>query len=161
MLMKKSRVAAVAVAALALLGGGESALAQTSLNDDTQMLISQVQTDTRAIVLKGLALTDDQVKAFSPIYDKYEADRKKQYERGADLLNKYASNYDTMTDDAAAGILKDWLNLREDKLKLLKEYSKKFGGVLPKTKVLRFVQIENKLNALADFQAARVVPLAQ
>lgn len=161
MLKKKSLVAAVALAALAWLGMGESALAQTSLNDDTQLLISQVQTDKRAVVLKGLELTDDQVKAFTPIYDKFQAERKKQYERGADLLNKYASNYDTMTDDAAAGILKDWLNLKEDQLSLLKDYAKKFGSVLPKTKVLRFVQIENKLNALTDFQAARVVPLAQ
>jgi hypothetical protein len=66
-----------------------------------------------------------------------------------------------MTDDAAAGILKDWLNLKEDQQSLLKDYAKKFSSVLPKTKVLRFVQIENKLNALTDFQAARVVPLAQ
>jgi len=161
MLKKTSLFASAAVAALALLGTGESALAQTSLNDDTQLLISQLQTDKRAIVLKGLELTDDQVKAFTPLYDKFQAERKKQYERGADLLNKYASNYDTMTDDAAAGILKDWLNLKEDQLSLLKDYAKKFSSVLPKTKVLRFVQIENKLNALTDFQAARVVPLAQ
>ena len=161
MLKKKSLGAALAVAALAWLGMGEAALAQTSLNDDTQLLISQLQTDKRAIVLKGLELTDDQVKAFTPLYDKFQAERKKQYERGADLLNKYASNYDTMTDDAAAGILKDWLNLKEDQLSLLKDYAKKFSSVLPKTKVLRFVQIENKLNALTDFQAARVVPLAQ
>jgi hypothetical protein len=161
MLKKTSLFASAAVAALALLGTGESALAQTSLNDDTQLLISQLQTDKRAIMLKGLELTDDQVKAFSPIYDKFQAERKQQYERGADLLNKYASNYDSMTDDAAADILKDWFKLKGDQQSLLKDYSKKFSSVLPKTKVLRFVQIENKLNALTDFQAARVVPLAQ
>lgn len=161
MLNSKSLVASLAVAAIALLGVSQSAVAQTNLTDDTQLLISELQTDKRAIVLKGLDLTDAQVKAFTPIYDKFQADRKKQYERGADLLNKYASNYDSMTDDAAGSILKDWLKLREDQQSLIKEYAKKFGNVLPKTKVLRFVQIENKLNALADFQAARVVPLAQ
>jgi hypothetical protein len=161
MLKKTSLIASVALAAVALLGTGESALGQTSLNDDTQLLIGQLQTDKRAIVFKGLDLTDEQVKAFTPIYDKYQADRKVLYERGADLLNKYASNYDTMTDAAAADILKDWLKLKQDQLSLVKDYAKKFGHVIPQTKVLRFVQIENKINALTDFQAARVVPLAQ
>jgi hypothetical protein len=30
---------------------------------------------------------------------------------------------------------------------------------LPPSKVLRWVQVENKLNALLDFEAAKIVPL--
>jgi hypothetical protein len=33
--------------------------------------------------------------------------------------------------------------------------------VLPATKVLQWVQVENKLNTLLDVQAASVIPLAQ
>jgi len=101
------------------------------------------------------------VRGFTPIYDKYQTERKALYERGVDLLNKYAANYGSMTDDAAKGIIKDWFKLEDDKLSLLKDYAKKFGKVLPQTKVARFVQIENKLNTLMDMQAARIVPLAK
>jgi hypothetical protein len=161
MIKNKSLFALAAVAALALIGPAQSAQAQTSLNDDTQLLISQIQTDKRAVMLAGLDLTDDQVRGFTPIYDKYQTERKALYERGVDLLNKYAANYGSMTDDAAKGIMKDWFKLEDDKLSLLKDYAKKFGKVLPQTKVARFVQIENKLNTLMDMQAARIVPLAK
>jgi hypothetical protein len=161
-MFKNTSVYALAtVATLALIGPAQSASAQSSLNDDTQVLISQIQTDKRAVVLKNLALTDDQVRAFTPIYDEYQKERKGQYERGVDLLNKYASNYGSMTNDAAKEILKDWFKLEADKQSLLKSYAKKFGRVLPETKVLRFVQIENKLNTLMDVQAARIVPLTK
>jgi hypothetical protein len=132
-----------------------------STYDDTQQLIAQIQTDKRALVLKGMALDDAQVQAFTPIYDEYQVDRKKIMERGVDLLNSYASNYDTMTDDAAKKLLKDWFKLQEDEEALVKKYAKKFEKVLPATKVLRFVQIENKLNTVVRSLGVRVIPLAQ
>jgi Spy/CpxP family protein refolding chaperone len=161
-MFKNTSVYALAtVAALALIGPAQSASAQSSLNDDTQVLISQIQTDKRAVVLKNLALTDDQVRAFTPIYDEYQKERKGQYERGVDLLNKYASNYDSMTDAAAKDIMKDFFKLKDDQQTTLKQFARKFAKVLPEAKVLRLVQIENKLNAILDVQAARIVPLSQ
>jgi hypothetical protein len=161
MFKNKSVFALAAVAALTLIGPAQSAQAQTSLNDDTQLLISQIQTDKRAVVLTGLDLSDAQVKAFTPIYDEYQADRKAIYERGVDLLNKYASNYDSMTDAAAKDIMKDFFKLKDDQQTTLKQFARKFAKVLPEAKVLRFVQIENKLNTLMDVQAARIVPLTK
>jgi hypothetical protein len=163
MIKNRKLAAAAAVTALTLLCPLHSAFAQVSgsPNDDTQVLISQIQSDKRAVVLQSMAMTDAEVKAFTPIYDAYQAENKVLFERGADLLNKYASNYDSMTDDAAKGILKDFFKLKEDRLSLLKSYSKKFGKALPAAKVLRWVQVENKLNTLLDVQAARIVPLAK
>ena len=82
-------------------------------------------------------------------------------ERGVDLLNAYASNYDSMTDDAAKKLLKDWFKLVDDETNLVQATSKKMGKVLPAVKVLRFVQIENKLNTIMRLPAVRAIPLAQ
>ena len=35
------------------------------------------------------------------------------------------------------------------------------GRVLPATKVLQWVQVENKLNTLLDVEAAAIIPLAR
>lgn len=160
---KNCNFAAAAVAALTLISPLHPAYAQItgSQNDDTQVLISQIQSDKRAVVLQAMALSDAEVRAFTPIYDAYQADNKALFERGGNLLDKYASNYDTMTDAAAKDILKDVFKLRDDRLDLLKSYAKKLGKVLPASKVLRWVQIENKLNTLLDAQAARVIPLTK
>jgi hypothetical protein len=150
----------LAFAALAAFAVAAPALAQ-SQNDENQVVISQIQTDKRAVVLRGLQLTDAQSSAFIPIYDEYQAERKKLADRSVDLLNKFVSNYDSMTDDAARGILKDWFGIEDERISLLKKYAKRFEKALPATKVLRFVQIENKLDTLIELEAVRAIPLAQ
>lgn len=158
--MKKTLLALSAMAALCAAGG---AIAQTSGNmtDQEQLLVSQIQTDKRAVVLKAMNLTDQEVAVFTPIYDEYQAAMKRHYSRGSELLNKYASNYDSMTDAAAKDLLKEVFEQREERTDTLKKYAKKMSGKLPATKVLRFVQIENKLNTLLDWQAAQVIPLVR
>jgi ferritin len=152
----------LAFAATALLATAVPFAAQAqSTYDDTQQLIAQLQSDKRTVVLKAMALDDAQMTAFTPIYDAYQADRKKLMQRGIDLVNAYASNYDSMTDDAAKGLLKDWLKLQEDEEALTKKYVKRMDKELPTTKVLRFVQIENKLNTLLKLPGVQAIPLAQ
>ena len=51
--------------------------------------------------------------------------------------------------------------MRDDRNELLKDYANRLGKKLPATKVLRWVQIENKLNSLLDWQMAQVIPLAR
>lgn len=149
-----------ALAACAALAAPFAAKAQSNY-DEQQQLIAQIQTDKRTVVLKSMALDDKQVQAFTPIYDKYQEERKALLNRGVDLLNLYASNYDTMTDDAAKKILKDWFSLQDDKVDLVKKYAKQLGRVLPASKVIRFVQIENKLESLLELPAVTNIPLAK
>jgi hypothetical protein len=154
------RKAAFTLAACAALGAPYAAKAQ-STHDEQQQLIAQIQTDKRAIVLKTLALDDAQVEAFTPIYDKYQVEHKKLFDRAADLLERYASSYDSMTDDVAKKILKDWLSLQDDEVALTRRFAKQFETVLPPAKVIRFVQIENKLDTLLKLKAVGNIPLAR
>ena len=152
----------IALAATALLSVATPFAAQAqSAYDDTQQLIAQIQADKRAVVLKAMALDDAQMTEFTPLYDAYQADRKKLMQRGVDLINAYSSNYDSMTDDAAKGLLKDWFKLQDDEEALIKSTVKKLDKVLPTTKVLRFVQVENKLNTLLRLPGIQGIPLAK
>jgi hypothetical protein len=132
-----------------------------STHDEQQQLIAQIQADKRAIVLKTLALDDAQVEAFTPLYDKYQVERKKLFDRAADLLDLYASSYESMTDDAAKQILKDWFSLQDDEVALTRKYAKQLEKVLPPAKVIRFVQVENKLDTLVRLKAVANTPLAK
>jgi hypothetical protein len=157
--MNNLRIALVAMSLLSV-AAPFAAQAQSSY-DETQQLIAQIQTDKRAVVLKAMALDDAQMTAFTPIYDAYQADRKQLMQRGVDLVTAFSSNYDSMTDDAAKGLLKDWLKLQDDELALTKNTAKKLDKVLPTTKVLRFVQVENKLNTLLRLPGVQGIPLAK
>jgi len=152
----------ITVAGIAALGAAMQAPAQTpNAIDEAEVLISQIQTDKRAVVLQTLALTDPQVAAFTPIYDQYQAEMKVLFERGAAVLDKFAANFGSMTDEAASSILKESLKIRDDRNALMRKYAKKLDKELPSTKVLQWAQVENKLNTLLDMQAAAVIPIAQ
>jgi hypothetical protein len=155
--MKKTLVA---FAALAAFGAADASYAQNA-TDDTQVLISQIQTDKRAVVLSTLQLTDAQVAEFTPLYDEFQAEMKQVMTRGSDVVNKFASNYGSMTDDAAKDIMKEFFKVRNERNQLIEDYAKKFQRKLPATKVLQWVQVENKLNTLLDVQAAAVIPIAR
>ena len=148
-------------AALLLQAAAVGAQTTGSLNDDVQQLISQVQTNKAAVVLRSLELTDAETRAFTPIYDEYQAERKTLAERRINTLTKFAANYGSMTDDAAEDILKEWFKIKADDVDIAKKYAKRFERVLPATKVLRFVQVENKLDNVIELEATRVVPLAK
>lgn len=151
---------AVAFALLATATVTTPARAQSTY-DDVQTLLAQIQTDKRAVVLQSMQLDDAQLASFIPIYDEYQQDRKKVAEQSVNLLNAYASNYDSMTDEAAGKLLKDWMAIEEERHDVTKRYVKKMDKVLPTTKVLRFVQIENKLNTVLSLPAVRAIPLAE
>ena len=152
----------ITLAGLAAFGATVPSIAQTTnAKDDVELLISQIQTDKRAIVLRTLDLNDAQVAAFTPIYDAYQAEMKTLMERGGAVLDKFAANFGSMTDDAAKEILKEALKIRDDRNATMRKYAKKLERELPAVKVLQWVQIENKLNTLLDVQAASVIPIAQ
>lgn len=152
----------ITLAGLAAFGATVPSIAQTTnAKDDVELLISQIQTDKRAIVLRTLDLNDTQVAAFTPIYDAYQAEMKVLMERGGAVLDKFAANFGSMTDDAAKEILKEALKIRDDRNATMRKYAKKLERELPAVKVLQWVQIENKLNTLLDVQAASVIPIAQ
>ena len=154
------RGAALILAALAALGASHGARAQ-SMYDEQQLLIAQIQADKYAIVLRSMELDDAQVQAFTPVYDEYQLERKKLFDRTADLLNRYASSHQSMTDDAGRAILKSWFALQEDEVALARKYAKRLEKVLPPAKVVRFVQIENKLDTLLRLKAEDKIPLAR
>jgi hypothetical protein len=153
---------AIALTALAALGAAEASLAQSmNTRDQNELIISQIQTDKRAVVLSALQLTDTQVAAFTPIYDEYQREMKSVMSRGSEVINKFAANYGSMTDDAAKDIMKDFFKVRNERNALVEKYAKKLGRELPATKVLQWVQVENKLNTLLDAEAASIIPLSR
>ena len=154
------RKAVFTLAACAALAAPYAVKAQ-STHDEQQQLIAQIQADKHAIVLKTLALDDAQVQAFTPIYDRYQVEHKVLFDRTADLLELYASNYESMTDEAAKKILKDWFSLQDDEIALTRKYAKQLEKVLPPAKVIRFVQVENKLDTLLQMKAVANIPLAR
>jgi hypothetical protein len=58
-------------------------------------------------------------------------------------------------------MIKEFLSIMQDENKLKKKYVKRFMKVLPAKKVLRYYQIESKMDAVINFDLAATIPLAR
>ena len=110
----------IALAGVAALGATPMTFAQSSGANDlarTQEIINHLQADQRAVMLDTLALKPDQLAKFTPIYDEYQAERKKLYTDATQLLNRlWVADYGGMTDDESKAIQKAAFKLRHDRL---------------------------------------------
>ena len=153
----------IAVAGVVVLGATPMTFAQ-SVGDkelaNTQELIKELQADKRTIMIDTLALTPEQLAKFTPIYDEYQAEMKTLYTTGTNLSNRlFVADYGGMTDEESKSIQKQFFKLRHDRLDLLEKYSRKLDRKLPETKVVQFVQVEIKVQALLDVAAAASIPI--
>ena len=56
-------------------------------------------------------------------------------------------------------MIKEFMSIRQAELDVTRKYLKRFQKILPPNKVARFFQLENKLDAVIDFELASEIPL--
>ena len=133
------------------------AAAQTA-TDELEAARTQIQADRKAIISKLMDLTEQQSTAFWPVYNTYREDLRKIDDNLVNLAESYFKA-DTLSDKQAQGMLKDWLKLKADRLAVKKSYVSKFSKAVPTPKVMRFYQIENKMDAVVEYELAASIPL--
>jgi hypothetical protein len=82
-------------------------------------------------------------------------------DRYVKLMTNYLNSLDNLTDSAASGMLKDYISIERARLDVKSKFIPRFNKVLPATKVARFFQIDNKLDAVIAADMAKLIPLAK
>ena len=151
---------AIAIAAAAVATPGPAA-AQEGVKADEQIIIRQIQTDRRAVYAQNLELTEQESKAFWPIYDAFEGAMKKVTDARLELLNQYAEKYDALGEADAKQMLGRRLELDKQAFALRQKYAKKVQQVLPSVKALRYVQLQDRIDNILAGNMYSLIPLAR
>ena len=147
--------------AVMIIGFAGSAAAQNTPADNMDIVREKVRTDKKLFIATNMQLTESEAKAFWPVYEAYQSKLDKLVDRKGKLIEKFAANYETLSDDTAKSLLDTDLNIDSDYQKLRQFYLPKFRGVLTDKKVARFYQLESKIHAVIEFEIARRIPLVQ
>jgi HD superfamily phosphodiesterase len=132
-----------------------------AVSADEQILLKQVQTDKRTVYANAMQLTDSESAAFWKVYDEYEAATKKLDDRFLQLVNDYAANYDTLTDEKAMKMLKEKLAIERERMALKQKYTMKIAKVVPAKQALRYAQVETRVDNLLRRNVYSLIPLAR
>ena len=144
-----------------MIGFVGSAAAQNTPADNMEIVKEKIRTDKKLFIATNMQLTESEAKTFWPIYDAYQSELETLVNRKGKLIEKFAANYETLSDDTAKSLLDTDLSIDADYQKLRQSYLSKFRGILSDKKVARFYQLESKIHAVVEFEIARRIPLVQ
>lgn len=130
-------------------------------NDYIELIRSDIQTEKKAIITENMMFSEEESTTFWPIYNDYQHEFSKIQDELMVLIKDYASNYESMTDEIAKELWIRNMAIADKKLSLDKKYFKVMDKVLSTKTVVKFFQIENRLEKLLDLQLSSELPLIQ
>jgi len=152
------RLGAAVAAALALLVASGAA-AQTA-RERLDITRETVENQRRVLVSGSLPLTEAEAKAFWPIYDSYEKERRDLDQRANELLADFLANAASLTDSQAKALTDEALKIDEERARMRRSWYDRMAKAIPPRKLARLYQIDNKLDSMVRADLSRQVPLA-
>ena len=137
------------------------ASAQDKPADNMKIVVEKIRADKKLFIAENMELTESEAQAFWPLYEEYQDELFLLRARTMKLINDYAEAYQKMTNDTARNLLDEVINIDTLGLKLRQTYLPKFRNALPDVKVVRYYQIENKIDAALMYEIAANIPLIQ
>jgi hypothetical protein len=149
--------------AFMLFGFAPLTLAEDKPTDNMQILREKIKADKKLVVATNMELTESEAKSFWPVYDEYQKDLQNINRRIAGLLDRYAADFHSksLTDDKAKKLIDEALAIEQSEADLKNTYAPKLSKALPVIKVVRYLQIENKIRAVIKYDLAQGVPLVR
>jgi hypothetical protein len=155
----KSKVILVLVGLVMVMVSVFTVAAQEKPSDNMQIVVEKVRADKKLLVAENMQLTDAEAKAFWPVYDQYQDELFLLRARTVKLINDFADAYEKMSNESAKKLMDEFMTIDSLGPKLRQAYLPKFRKVLPEVKVVRYYQIENKIQAALFYEFAANIPL--
>jgi len=134
-------------------------VAQDKPADNMQILLEKLRVDKKLLVAENMQLTEAEAKGFWPIYEQYQDELFLLRTRTVKLINDFAEAYKKMSNETAKKLMDEFMTIESLGPKIRQAYLPKFRKVLPELKVVRYYQIENKIQAALFYEFAANIPL--
>ncbi len=136
---------------------------QEYVQEEVELTRAAIQKDRRGIVNEYMDLTSEESQNFWPLYEQYRSEATELNDQLTKIIIDYSDSYkkQNLTGEQAQQMLSDYLALEQEKLDLREDYVTKFQQILPPIKVTRYFQLENKMDAIVNFDLAGSIPLVE
>lgn len=135
-----------------------SSYGQATFKEDVEVLQSVYGKSKSDLVKEYMNLSDTQLTAFTKVYDTYETERKALGQSNFQLINDYAVNYQTLTDEKADELAKGTL---KNHIAYEKLYSKTYGHTkkaIGAINAAKFIQLEVYLQTVIRAEILESIP---
>jgi Spy/CpxP family protein refolding chaperone len=138
-----------------------AAVDKASVNGDTALELARMFVDfhRQGVILANLELTPEESQKFWPVYDDYQRALEPLRNRAVNVIIAYNQKYDTIDGKEARDMLKELLDVQQDEIAVRRKFMPQFEAALPIKKVVRFYQIDNKINSEVRYKISQEIPL--
>jgi hypothetical protein len=134
---------------------------EANLRAYVELLRSDLRSQKVAIITELMDFTEADDAKFWPVYREYETELTKINDDRIALINEYAANYQTLTDETADRLARGVLDVEGRRHALRVRYYDRFKSVLSPKAAARFFQVENQILLIVDLQLAASLPIVQ
>jgi len=131
---------------------------QVSTDSYLELVRADVKASKVVIITGAMQFNDRDASVFWPIYSKYEYELDRVNDQRIAAIKLYADKYATMNDADAKAIATKMFDYETRLAALKKKYFKKFNTVLPAVTVVKFFQLEHRLDLVIDMKIAAALP---
>jgi hypothetical protein len=126
-----------------------------------EILRDTLRSNKKALVDVNLALSDEEARAFWPVYDRYQKELNGVQDRLVQVIESYRAGFGSMTDEQARKLVEDYLAVERDRAEVRRTFLAPISEALSGRKVMRFYQIENKIDAVLRYELAATIPVIE
>jgi hypothetical protein len=128
---------------------------------DVELMRKDIRSEKKQLVAQNLDLTPAEATKFWPIYDQYTAEAAKINDKKIAVIEEYAANQKTLTDERALVLVKQWQDADIAATQLLEKYIPIMAAVIGGKKAARFGQVDKRISLIVDLQIASDMPLVK
>ena|SRR5215472_7554686 len=133
------------------------------LNTDAyiQLLRADLKSQKQQIVKETMQLDEKQAALFWPVYTEYDTALTKIGDERLAIIQEYAANFMTMTNEKADQLAKQVMALDDQRNELRRKYDEQVSKALSPVLATRFFQVENQIQLLVDLKIAANLPILE
>ena len=137
------------------------ASAQTAMEEQIALARQSAHTDRQVLIMGNVHFTSDESAEFWPAWKQYRAAMAANTDRMLALISDFAGHYQEMTDMKANELMVDSFSIKMQSLVIKQQFAGDINKFMPTKKVMRVIQIENKLDAALQMKLASEIPLVK
>ena len=134
--------------------GEEENLSQS----DFELMRSDIRTKKATMIADRMKFTDQEAAAFWPVYRQYEADLAAINDKKVSIMKDYMKHHESLNDKQAKQLAEDVFDVDQRTLDLRKKCYGSLEKALPAKTIVRWLQLERRLQLLVDAQIAQNFP---
>ena len=123
-----------------------------------EMVKSVFNLEKKAMLTEFLKLSDEDSQKFWPVYNQYQNEREKVANTRMSLLNRYAEQYESMTNEQADALVLEAMDLQKSDLALKKKYYNQVKKALNAKVATSFWQFEEYVGTAVRYSLFESIP---